>query len=116
MIRSKTYKLILLLTTFVMTMVAAVCSMASVNVNADAANVNKVDATASSYFKGGQNLEFKDKALVATVNNGDEVEIKNELMINNFEMGPITSYLYDKLTGIQYGRYPDTFGWIVKVN
>ena len=42
--------------------------------------------------------------------NGEDVKI------NNFEMGPITSYLYDKLTGIQYGRYPDTFGWIVKVN
>ncbi|MBR3685138.1 MAG: branched-chain amino acid aminotransferase [Clostridia bacterium] len=37
-------------------------------------------------------------------------------IINNFEMGPITSYLYDKLTGIQYGRYEDTFGWVVKVN
>lgn len=37
-------------------------------------------------------------------------------VINNFEMGPITSYLYDKLTGIQYGRYEDTFGWVVKVN
>ena len=87
MIRSKTYKIILLLTTFVMAMVATVCSMASVNANADntVATANKVDATASSYFKGGQNLEFKDKALVATVNNGDEVEIKNELMINNFE-------------------------------
>ena len=42
--------------------------------------------------------------------NGEDVKI------NNFEMGPITSYLYDKLTGIQYGRYPDTFGWVVKVN
>ena len=37
-------------------------------------------------------------------------------VINNFEMGPITSYLYDRLTGIQYGRYEDPFGWVVKVN
>ncbi len=36
--------------------------------------------------------------------------------INNFEMGKITSFLYDKLTGIQTGRYPDPFGWVVKVN
>ena len=37
-------------------------------------------------------------------------------VINNFEMGPITAYLYDRLTGIQYGRYEDPFGWVVKVN
>lgn len=39
-----------------------------------------------------------------------------DVVINNFEMGPITSFLYDKLTGIQYGRYEDKFGWIVHVN
>ena len=37
------------------------------------------------------------------------------MVINNNEMGKITSYLYDKITGIQYGRLPDEFGWIVKV-
>lgn len=39
-----------------------------------------------------------------------------DLLINGGEMGKITSFLYDKLTGIQYGRYEDTFGWIVHVN
>jgi branched-chain amino acid aminotransferase len=29
--------------------------------------------------------------------------------------GPVTSALYDRLTGIQYGRVPDPFGWVVKV-
>lgn len=29
--------------------------------------------------------------------------------------GPVTSALYGRLTGIQYGRAPDPFGWIVKV-
>jgi branched-chain amino acid aminotransferase len=29
--------------------------------------------------------------------------------------GAVTSALYDRLTGIQYGKYPDPFGWIVKV-
>ncbi|MBQ8178514.1 MAG: branched-chain amino acid aminotransferase [Clostridia bacterium] len=48
---------------------------------------------------------------VGVLNIGGEDKV-----INNFEMGPITSYLYDKLTGIQYGRYEDTFGWVVKVN
>lgn len=48
---------------------------------------------------------------VGVLNIGGEDKV-----INNFEMGPITSYLYDKLTGIQYGRYEDPFGWVVKVN
>lgn len=88
MIRSKTYKIVLLLTTFVMAMVAAVCTMASVNANADDAvdTANKVDATASSYFEGAQELKFADNALVATVKDGDTVKIKNELMINDFAM------------------------------
>jgi branched-chain amino acid aminotransferase len=29
--------------------------------------------------------------------------------------GPVTAALYERLTGIQYGRYPDPFGWTVKV-
>lgn len=29
--------------------------------------------------------------------------------------GIVTNQLYDRLTGIQYGRYPDPFGWVVKV-
>lgn len=36
-------------------------------------------------------------------------------VINNNEIGPVTQKLYDELTGIQWGRIPDTHGWIVKV-
>lgn len=39
-----------------------------------------------------------------------------DIVINNNEMGKITAFLYDKITGIQYGRLADEFGWIVKVN
>ena len=31
--------------------------------------------------------------------------------INDFQIGPVTRRLYDELTGIQYGRLPDTHGW-----
>lgn len=37
------------------------------------------------------------------------------LVLNNNEMGKITSWLYDKLTGIQTGRYADEFNWTVEV-
>ena len=38
-----------------------------------------------------------------------------EHVINNNEIGPVTQRLYDELTGIQWGKVPDTHGWIVKV-
>ena len=36
--------------------------------------------------------------------------------INNFESGPVASHLYEELTGIQYGRREDPFGWSVSVD
>ena len=35
--------------------------------------------------------------------------------VNNFEIGEVTQHLYDTLTGIQWGRRDDTFGWTVPV-
>ncbi|MBR5977017.1 MAG: branched-chain amino acid aminotransferase [Clostridia bacterium] len=35
--------------------------------------------------------------------------------INNFEIGPTTQWLYDTLTGMQWGRLPDNKGWIIPV-
>ena len=35
--------------------------------------------------------------------------------INNGEIGEISQKLYDTLTGIQWGRLPDEFGWTVEV-
>ncbi len=87
MIRSKTYKIILLLTTFIMAMVAAVCSFASVGVKADNTE-NTIDKdSALGCFSGVDSLEFSGGALVATVKNGDELKFDNELMINDFKMG-----------------------------
>ncbi|MCP4429068.1 MAG: branched-chain amino acid aminotransferase [Chloroflexi bacterium] len=38
-----------------------------------------------------------------------------EYIINNYEVGPVARRLYDELTGIQYGRIPDRFGWTMTV-
>ena len=38
------------------------------------------------------------------------------MVINGGKMGKITEWLYDRITGIQTGRYPDEFGWVYKVN
>jgi branched-chain amino acid aminotransferase len=38
-----------------------------------------------------------------------------EYIINNYEVGPVAQQLYDELTGIQYGRIPDRFGWTMTI-
>jgi branched-chain amino acid aminotransferase len=43
---------------------------------------------------------------------------EKEYWINDNRTGPVAQRLYDELTGIQYGRIPDRFGWIhtIEVN
>lgn len=41
---------------------------------------------------------------------GDEV-----MIINNGEIGPVSQKLYDTLTGIQWGKLDDPFGWTYEV-
>ncbi len=38
-----------------------------------------------------------------------------DYVVNGGEMGEITKWLYDTITGIQSGRLPDPFGWVVKL-
>ncbi len=40
---------------------------------------------------------------------------KEKMIINNQEIGPIAQKLYDTLTGIQWGKVEDKYGWTVKV-
>lgn len=40
----------------------------------------------------------------------------DEVVINNFEIGELTHKLYDTLTGIQWGRIPDPYGWTVDID
>ena len=39
----------------------------------------------------------------------------SEYTVNGGKIGEVTQWLYDTLTGIQWGRIPDTHGWIHKV-
>ena len=38
------------------------------------------------------------------------------ITINGGKIGPVAQAMYDQLTGIQYGRLEDPFGWIVKLS
>jgi branched-chain amino acid aminotransferase len=35
--------------------------------------------------------------------------------VDNFEIGEVTKHLYDTLTGIQWGKTPDTYDWTVEI-
>ena len=35
--------------------------------------------------------------------------------VNNGEIGPVTQHLYDTLTGIQWGKIEDTYGWTMEL-
>lgn len=41
---------------------------------------------------------------------------EESIAINNGQIGPVAQRLYDTLTGIQNGRQPDPFGWVVAVD
>ena len=38
-----------------------------------------------------------------------------DYIVNNFEIGETTQYLYDTLTSIQWGKTEDPYGWTVKI-
>ena len=45
-----------------------------------------------------------------------ELKYKDDVVtINDNKTGELTQKLYDTLTGIQYGRLEDKFGWVVKI-
>lgn len=39
----------------------------------------------------------------------------HSMVLNDFKMGPLARKMYDTLTGIQYGRIPDPYGWVTRV-
>ena len=45
-----------------------------------------------------------------------ELKYKDKVVtINDFKTGPLTQKLYDYLTGIQWGKEEDKYGWIYPV-
>ncbi|WP_096550236.1 branched-chain amino acid aminotransferase [Ureibacillus thermosphaericus] len=46
---------------------------------------------------------------------GELKYLDHRIIINDGKIGEVSQMLYDKLTGIQYGRIEDPFGWTVRV-
>lgn len=66
--------------------------------------------------KEGRLSECFGTGTAAVISPVGELRMEEEVMvINNNQIGPVSQMLYDGLTGIQYGRLPDPFGWVIKV-
>ena len=64
----------------------------------------------------GQLKEAFGTGTAAVISPIGELKWGNDIMkINHGEIGPISQRLYDTLTGIQWGKLPDTMGWTVEV-
>ena len=67
--------------------------------------------------KNGTLEEVFGTGTAAVISPVGSLRYKDDVVeINNFEIGELTQRLYDTLTGIQYGKIEDTYGWTVKVD
>ncbi len=67
-------------------------------------------------YDDGKLLEAFGSGTAAVISPIGELRVGDKVMpINNGEIGAISQKLYDELTGIQWGKRPDKFGWTVKV-
>ena len=67
--------------------------------------------------KNGTLEEVFGTGTAAVISPVGSLRYKDDVVeINNFEIGELTQKLYDTLTGIQYGKIEDTYGWTVKVD
>ena len=84
---AKSYKLIILLTAFVLALVAAFCSMSVSTVKAaTAADPDDYFSITANETVVDRNLRFADDNVVVTVQDGDVLTIDRKLVINDFEM------------------------------
>ena len=67
-------------------------------------------------LKQGRLKEAWGCGTAAVISPIGELCYKNEKFpVNNGEIGKVTQYLYDTLTGIQWGKIEDTYGWTYPV-
>jgi len=67
-------------------------------------------------YKNGKLAEVFGTGTAAVISPVGTLKFDDLVMtINNGEIGPVSQMLYDTLTGIQWGRLPDEFGWTREV-
>ena len=67
-------------------------------------------------YNQGKFKEMFGSGTAAVISPVGELKYGDTIMnINNGEIGEVSQMLYDTLTGIQWGKIEDTFGWTVPV-
>ena len=81
--------------------------------------VNETHLSIDDLMKAGHDGTLEEAfgtgtaAVVSPV--GELVYKDDKVTVNDFKIGELTQKLYDTLTGIQWGRIEDKYGWIVPV-
>ena len=76
----------------------------------------KVSERRLSIEDAGKLTEAFGSGTAAVISPIGELKWDEKVMtINNGEIGTISQHLYDTLTGIQWGKLPDPYGWTVEV-
>ncbi len=66
--------------------------------------------------KAGKLEEIFGTGTAAVISPVGEIKIGEEkIKVNNGQIGSVSQWLFDNLTGIQWGRLPDKFGWTTEV-
>ena len=74
-----------------------------------------IDEVEAAYKNGTLNEAFGTGTAAVVSPMGLLDNGKEKMIINNQQIGPIAQKLYDTLTGIQWGKIEDKYGWTVKV-
>ncbi len=75
-----------------------------------------VDEVKEAYKNGSLTESFGTGTAAVISPVGEYIDGDDHLVINDSKIGPVAQFLYDELTGIQWGKREDKFNWIVKVN
>jgi branched-chain amino acid aminotransferase len=68
---------------------------------------------AADLAKAGRISECFGSGTAAVISPVGELRYKDQVMtFNSGHIGPLSQKFYDLITGVQYGRIPDTYGWI----
>ena len=74
-----------------------------------------IDEVEAAYKNGTLNEAFGTGTAAVVSPMGLLDNGKEKMIINNQNIGPVAQKLYDTLTGIQWGKVEDKYGWTVKV-
>lgn len=75
-----------------------------------------IDEVIEAHKSGRLNEAFGTGTAAVISPIGELNDNGSKMIINNGKIGTISQKLYDNLTGIQWGRLPDSFGWTVKID